>query len=269
LWVWRDSGYDPVGGGARGDAPLPGPLTRFDVLAGDQRQQGHRVGLLVGEFQVLGRPHQLVGVVDQLGDEPIDVRGVLPVTGRATALEVVLAYPHRGELGDEAAHPSDLGDQHGDGVLALDGVVEDRGVQRPAGLGGDHPRGGDHRPHGVEDALGAIGGSQLVAPQDQHRGMEGLVGQGQPRCCLPGDVGLQPPHRLAVRESLQGLQDHDGRDDVGGNRRAATVGREQVGEELVGEQRRPVLGQEGVDRALPEQVPAQRRRIQQCAIQRR
>ena len=258
----------PVGGGAGGDAPLSGTVARLDVLAGDQGQQGHGVGLLVGELEceVLGRPHQLVGVVDQLEDETVDVGRILPVTGRTAAFEVVPADPHRPELGDEAAHPADLGDQYGHGVLALDGIVEDGGVQRPAGLGGDHPRGLDHRAHRVEDALGAIGGPQLVAPQDQHRGMERLVGQGQPGRRLPGDVGLQAAHGLMVRQSLEGLEDHDRGDDIGGHRGATTVGREQVGEQLVGEQRCSVLGQKGVYRALPEQVPAECRRIQQCAI---
>lgn len=43
--------------------------------------------------------------------------------------------------------------------------------------------------------------SRLVPPQHQHRGVERLVGQGQARRCLPGDVGLQAPGRLSVREA--------------------------------------------------------------------
>jgi hypothetical protein len=58
-----------------------------------------------------------------------------------------------------------------------------------------------------------------------------------PAARLPGDVGLQAPHRLAVGQALEGLEDHDRGDDIGGHRRATTVGREQVGEQLVGEQR--------------------------------
>jgi hypothetical protein len=262
-----DGGDDPVSGGAGGDAPLPGPVTGLDVLACHQRQQGHRIGLLVAQLQVLRRPHQLVGVVDQLGDETVDIGRVLPVTGRAATFEVVLADPHCPQLGDEASNPADLGDEHGDGVLALHGVVEDRRVQRPAGLGGDHARGGDHRSHGVEDPLRAIRRPQLVAPQDQHGGMERLVGQGQPGRRLPGDVGLQPAHGLTVRQALQGLEDHDRGDDVGGHRGPTAICREQVGEQLVGEQRCSVFGQERVHRALAEQVPAQRRSVQQGAIQ--
>jgi len=224
-------------------------LAGFHVLAGDQGQQGHRCGLLFAEVEVLGRPHQLIGVIDQFGDEPLHVGGVLPVTRRPSTLEVVLADPHRAQLGDEAAYPGDLGHEHGDGVLAGHRVIQHGGVQCPAGLARDHPGFGDDGPHRVEDPLGSIRGPQLVAPQDEHRRVERLVCQGQAGRCLPGDVGLQPSHGLADRETFKGLEDHDGGDDIGGNRGSAPGGGEQVLEQLVREHRCPVLGQEGVHRA--------------------
>ena len=46
-------------------------------------------------------------------------------------------------------------------------------------VAGEDARAGDDSPHGVEDALGRSGGPQLVAPQHQHGGMEGGVGQHQ------------------------------------------------------------------------------------------
>ena len=113
-----DRGDHPVRGGALGDPPLAGPVAGFDVLAGDQRQQGHCVGLRLGELELLGGPHKLVGVIDQLGHEPVDIGGVVPVTRRPARLQVVLAPPHLGEFGDELADPADLGGQHRDRVLA-------------------------------------------------------------------------------------------------------------------------------------------------------
>lgn len=86
-----DRGHDAGRGGALGDPPRPGPLTGLHVLAGDERQQGNRVGQRVGELQalvdeVLGRPHELVGVIDELGDQPVDVVGARWATGRPAAL---------------------------------------------------------------------------------------------------------------------------------------------------------------------------------------
>jgi hypothetical protein len=55
----------PLGGDLAGDPPASRPLTRLDVLAGDQRQQRHRLGLLLTQLQVGHRVEHGQGVVDQ------------------------------------------------------------------------------------------------------------------------------------------------------------------------------------------------------------
>jgi hypothetical protein len=96
--------------------------------------------------------------------------------------------------------------------------------------------------------------------------VERLIGQGQAGGRLPGDVGLQPAHGLAVGEAFEGLEDHDGGYVIGGHRGSATTAREQILEQLVGEHLLPLLGQEGVNRAFAEQVPAQGGGVQQRSV---
>jgi hypothetical protein len=57
---------------------------------------------------------------------------------------------------------------------------------------------------------------------------------------------------------LQRLQHHHGGDDVGGDRGPTSARGEQVGEQLVGEQRPAVVGEEGVHGAVGDQVAAAR-----------
>lgn len=267
-------GDDPVRGGALGDAPPARPVTGFDVLACDQRQQGHRVelGLVQLEaagLEVLGGPHQLVRVVDQLGDHPVDIGRVVPVTRGAAPFKVVLAHPHVAELGDELADPADLGDQHRDRVLTLHGVVEHGRVEHSAVLLGDHAGLVDHGAHRVEDPLRILALAQLVAPQRQHRRMERLIGQRQARRGLPRDVSLQGPARLTVGLAFQRLEHHHRGDHVRGHRRTAPTRAEQVGEHVIGEQAVPVLCEQRVHRTLPQQVTTQRSRVQQLTIRAR
>jgi hypothetical protein len=59
-----DRGDDPVVGDPPGDPPRPGPLARFDVLAGDQRQQRDRLGLLGVQLQGADRLEHGQRVVD-------------------------------------------------------------------------------------------------------------------------------------------------------------------------------------------------------------
>jgi len=144
---------------------LAGPVTGFDVLACHQCQQRHRIGLLLGENEpvfdeVLSGPYEFVGVVDEFRYQPVPVGGVFPVTRRPPPLEVVLADPHRGEFGDQLADPADLGGDHRDRVLAGDRVIEDRGVQRPAGLAREHLRLGYQR--GSTRLGGEVGGFGCV-----------------------------------------------------------------------------------------------------------
>ena len=63
---------------------------------------------------------------------------------------------HRGRAGHLPGDPADRGDQLGDRVLGGDRVIQHRGVQRPAGLPGQHPGLGDHRPDRIEDPIRAI-----------------------------------------------------------------------------------------------------------------
>jgi hypothetical protein len=56
--------------------------------------QGDRVGLGLVQVEIVRRPGQLVGVVDQLRDEPVDIGRVVPVARGSAAFEVVLPHPH-------------------------------------------------------------------------------------------------------------------------------------------------------------------------------
>ena len=81
-------------------------------------------------------------------------------------------------------------------VLGRDRVVQQRRVQRPAGLAPQHPGRGDHLADRVEDPLRPVTGPQLVAPQREHRRMEPLVVERQPGRDLPTQIGAQ---RLRAR----------------------------------------------------------------------
>jgi hypothetical protein len=72
---------DPVGGHPLGDAPGAVLLAGLDVLAGDQRQQPDRVGLLGAEGDAVQRVDQGEGVIDQPGDERLLGHGVVPGDG--------------------------------------------------------------------------------------------------------------------------------------------------------------------------------------------
>ena len=55
-------------------------------------------------------------------------------------------------------------------------------------------------------------------------------------------------------------------DDVGGNRGSAPTRGEQVGEQLVGEQFSAVVGQEGVDGAVGDEVAAVRPGVEELDV---
>ena len=176
---------------------------------------------------------------------------------------------NRFAVGDELADPADLSGQHRDRVLAGDRVIQHRRVERPPVAAGDDTGLGDHRPHRLEDPVRVVAGPQLVAPQRQHRRVERLVRDREAGGGFPGDVGLQRPARVAVRTAVQRLQHHHRRHNVGGDRGAAPARREQIGEHLIREQPMSVLGQEPVNRSLPEQMAAQRCRVKQLPIRTR
>ena len=72
------------------------------------------LGLLVGEHGprfdgVLDGEDELVGVLDEHRDEALDVGPVVPVTGRASALQVPLMHEDvAADLGEQPLHPVDL-----------------------------------------------------------------------------------------------------------------------------------------------------------------
>jgi len=208
------------------------------------------------------------GVVDKGGDELVERVGVVRGAGGLARVVVVVVRRQcqRLGLGHQPSDPADGRDELHDGVLGGDRVVEHGRVEHPAGLAGDHPGGVDDGPNRVEDPLGRLAGTQFAAPQGQHRRVEALVGERQPRGHLPDDVVPQLADRVAVREALQGLEHHDRGDDIGGHRGSAPARGKQVGEQLVGEQRPALLGQEGGHRAGRHQVPAQRSRVEELGV---
>jgi hypothetical protein len=169
----------------------------------------------------------------------------------------------RGGGRDQPTHSADGPNQLGHRVLGGDRIIQQRGVQRPPVPALEHSGLGDHHPHRLKDPLRPPGSPQPTAPQGQHRGMKALIGQGQPTGHLPGDVLAKLRGRLPVRQPLQRLQHHDRGHLIGRDRRSTTTRREQVSEQLVREQVRTVVGQEGIHRARIDQVAAQRRRVQQ------
>lgn len=88
----------------------------------------------------------------------------------------------------------------------------------------------------------------------------------RPAVALWGDVRFQPAHCLAIQQTLEGLEDHDRGDASTGTDGRPRSGREQVGEQLVAEHRRTVLGQGGMYQAIPQQMQAQRCVVQQFPI---
>ena len=147
--------------------------------------------------------------------------------------------------------------QLGDGVLGGHGVIERGGVEHPGpvahgtGVAGDGP--------GVlKEAPGTTRSPQAVALAGEDRGMEGFGPGAQAGSRLPAQVHLQPVTGLPVREAFEGLQDH-GRGQHPGRHGGAAPGRGavQVGEVVVGEDAGAFVGQETVDRALPQTVAQQ------------
>lgn len=96
--------------------------------------------------------------------------------------------------------------------------------------------------------------------------MEPLVVQGETAGYLPADPVLEGTGRIAVGQALKGLEHHHGGHYVGRHRRTAPTRREQVGEQLVGEELLPVIGEEALDAALRDEPTAKGSRIQQFTV---
>ena len=167
-------------------------------------------------------------------------------------------------FGHDPADPTDRRDQLGHGVLGGDRVIEQRRVQRPAGLARQHPGRGDDLAHRLEDPLGPVAATQPRPPIGQHRVVEARRSSiAQPGRHLPADPIAQRPRRLTIRQALERLQHHHRRDHISRDRRPTPTRGEQVGEQLVREQLAAMISQERLDAALRHQLAAQRRRVQQ------
>ena len=260
---------DPVLRDAAGDAPPPrNRRVRLDVLARHDAQQAHGVRRVAVEVQARHGAQGRQGVIDQRVHEvrPRARVGPVAVGLGPPGVVVVRGHRRRGGLRHQAAHPADLRADHRDGVLGRHGVLQQRRVQRPAGLPRQRAALIDHRPHRVEDQPRAVAAAQPRPPQHQHRVMERPLQQAQPRRGLPPQVALQALNRLPVRQALQGLQHQHRRHHRPRHRRAAPPRREQALEQLVGEQPQAVLGQEPIHRPLRHQLPAHRPDVQQPPV---
>jgi hypothetical protein len=89
--------------------------------------------------------------------------------------------------------------------------------------------------------------------------METWRGHRQPAGGLPPQIERDRLDRLAVRQPVQGLQ-HDHRGDH------VRRDREQIGEQLIGEQLPPMPGQEREHPTRRQQVPGHRLDIQDLAL---
>ncbi len=154
--------------------------TTIDALEGvglDDEQADHRLLLDVDDHTVVGDGvEDGAGVVDESGDQLVTGGRVIPRTRRlASRLVVVSGDVRCGRRRDGAADPTNHRHQLRHRVLRGDRVVEQRRVERSAGLAGQHPSRRHDVTHGVEDPFRTVARTQLVAPQRQHRWMDILT----------------------------------------------------------------------------------------------
>jgi hypothetical protein len=214
--LWVDGGDDPIPRDPAGDPPGSWPRARLDVLAGHQRQQRHRLGLLITQLRIGDRRQRHQRVVDQPRHQRLLGLRVIPGTlGLARTVIVMRPKLDLAGLPDQPAHPADRRHQLGDRVLGGDRILQDGGVQHPPTPTGKHPGGLHDLADSIQDPPRPRRAADAVAPVHQHRGMEALVVQPQPTGDLPGDVAAQRGDRLPVRQTLQRLQHHDTGDHLG------------------------------------------------------
>ena len=269
-----DGGDHPIGCHLSGDAPAPvgaiGALHRFHVLAGDQRQQRHRLRR-AGTQVLLGRmPQQPVGIADQPVDQPIPGVGVVPGDHRFTRVVIVMGAAvlpdHLHRARHLAAHPADRADQLGDGVLGGHRVIEHRGIQRAAGLTRQRPGLGHHHLDRLKDPVRSLRGRQSAAPIRQRRGVKRTGGDRQPAGRFPPQIEGDRIHSFGIGQPVQRLQgDHRGH-HIGRHAGPAPTRREQVREHLIGKQLLSVASQERKNAARLEKMPGYRLRIQQLTL---
>ncbi len=96
--------------------------------------------------------------------------------------------------------------------------------------------------------------------------MEPIGVEGQACGHLPADAVGQRPGGVAVGQSLQGLQHHDGGHDVGRDRGAAPSRGEQVFEQRVGEQLMAVVCEERLHAGIGDELATQGGRVEQLTV---
>ena len=181
-------GDHPVRHGAPGDAPAPVPaigvLGRLHVLAGDQRQQAHRVRRRLTQLDIGQLGRQPYRITDQTVHQVGPGRLVVPGDPWFARVGVVVRSTHRrsglGPAGDVADHPPDGGDELSDGVLRGHRVIEHGGIQRSALPRLEHTGRSHDLPHRLEDPVRAGRAGQTPPEVRQQRRIERGVNSPSP-----------------------------------------------------------------------------------------
>jgi hypothetical protein len=264
----------PIRSHPTSDPPPPvgavGPLGRFDILPGDQRQQPQRLPGPVTELGVGQGADDRAGVVDQRRHQRRAGPLVVPRDRRLARIVIVvpgaLARDDPRGAGHHPAHLADRGDQLRHGVLSGDRIIEHHRVQRPPRLPAQHPGLVNHRPDRVEDPVRPIRASQPTPPIRQRGRMEPLMIQRQPTRHLPPQITPHRLHRITIRQVVQRLQHQHRRRHVGRQARPPGRTREQILEQRRRKHLPAMLGQERENRTRRHQMTDQRGRVHQLTI---
>jgi hypothetical protein len=241
----------PVGSDPPGDADPP-VRTLLEVLAKHGREERSRLGERGCQRLALEGCEHGLPVAGERVDEGRPGVGVVPVGGGLAAGAVgVVAAEDRAQrwlpLVRYREHAPDRRADEGDRVHGRDRVVQGRGVEHPPDADQPCLTGDLERP--LEDPVGPLRAGEPCPHVDEHRVGEARVVKGQPATgVLPAGVEREPLDRLAITQALEALEDHHDRDHQGRHRAPADVGREQVVEQLVREQRPGLAGEQGMDR---------------------
>jgi site-specific DNA recombinase len=211
-----------------GDAEHP-VIAFFDVLAGDQRQQLSRIAAGTIEPATVEHGQRGQRVAHQGIHQLLAGLRIVPVTRRlADARVVVVApkrhpHPHRHRTAlQHSQYLADRRAQLGHRVLGRHRVIDRCGIQHPHPPA-HHPRLTSHDLGVVQEPLRPPRGPQPVALADQHRRMERLIANVDPGRGLPTQIALEPVARLAVGQTLMGLEHHHRRQHPRRHRRPATT----------------------------------------------
>ena len=254
--VGVDRADHPVRRDPPGD-PDPAVRSCLEVLAEHGREQRGRLGEGWCQRLPLHRQQHGLPVTGERVDERRPGVGIVPVGGGLAACAVVVVAPEdRAQRGLPLVrgreHAPDRAPHEGDRVHGRDRVVQRGGVEHPPHA--DQARDLGDLERALEDPLRALRAGQACAHVDEHGVGEARGVERQPAGrVLPAGVEREPLDRLAVRQPFQTLEDHHDRDHQGRHRAPADAGREQVAEQLVGEQFAALAMQQGMDRVRPDQ----------------